>query len=169
MDPDEIRNARQYDFFKPKKPKQIDPFKVFLSVLAAILVAWFVRAWFIQWQVNQVTSALSQQVQVMNAKMQADIESQIAADKERARLHQEEVYQQKLAKHQLALEKQAALEYSINERTKKAQAWDEYYKPVRGCEPSIDNKDLMMCANDHARAKKKFEELWTSGQLIRGQ
>lgn len=170
LDSDEIRDAWQYAFLNPKKSNEADPFKLFLAVLAAILVAWFIRAVYVEWQLRQVLETFNQQVTVINANAQKDIElSRIrnqAATEERARIQQEKVYQQKLAKHQLELDQQAAINHAINERDRKAQAWADFYKPAKGCEPSNDNKDLMMCANDHARARKNFEAQWANDQLL---
>lgn len=169
IDSDEIRDYRQNAFLNPKKSNEADPLKIFLAVLAAILVAWFIRAAYVEWQLRQVLETFNQQVMVINANAQRDIElsrirGQVAAE-ERARIQQEKIYQQKLAKHQLELDRQATINHAISERERKAQAWADYYKPAKGCEPSNDNKDLMMCANDHARAKKNFEAQWASGQF----
>ena len=168
LDPDEIRDSRQYAFLNPKRSNEVDLFKLFLAVLAAILVAWFIRAAYVQWQLRQVLETFNQQVTAINANAQKNIElSQVrsqAAAEERARIQQEEIYQQKLAKRQLELDKQAVINHAVNERNRKAQAWADYYKPAKGCEPANDNKDLMMCANDHARARKNFEAQWANDQ-----
>jgi len=171
LDTDEIRDARQYAFLNSKESNKTEPFNIFLAVLAAILVAWFIRAAYVEWQLKRTLETFNQQMAVVNANLQRDMElSQIrsrAEVEERARVQQEKDYQQRLAKHQLALAKQAAIDQAINERDRKAQAWADYYKPVKGCEPSNDNKDLMLCANDHARAKKNFETQWGNDQFSR--
>lgn len=168
LDSDDIRDAKLYAFSKPKKSNEIDSFKIFLAVLSAILVAWFLRAAYVEWQLRQALEKFNQQITVINANTQRDIELNRlriqAAAEERAKIQQEAIYQQKLAKKQFELEKQAAINQEIDLKNRKAQAWVDYYKPAKGCEPSNDNKDLMMCANDYARAKKNFETQWASNQ-----
>lgn len=150
LDPDEIRDARQYAFSSPKQPIETDAFKIFLAVLSAILVAWFLRAAYVEWQLKLALEKFNQQITASNAKALREIElNRIhiqAAAEEQARIQQEAIYQQKLAKKQLELEKQAAINQAIDLKNRKAQAWAGYYKPAKGCEPSNDNKDLMMCA-----------------------
>ena len=169
LDPDEVRDYRHYSFMNPRRSRDTDPLKIFLAVLAAILVAWFLRAIYIEWQVRYALKEFNQQMALIEANMHRDMQrNQIRAKleaEERTRALQEKAYQERLAKHQLKLEEQAAIERGINDRSKKEQAWTDYYKPAKGCEPSNDNKDLMKCANDYARAKKSFEVQWANEQL----
>lgn len=169
LDPDEVRDCRHYSFMNPRRSSDTDPLKIFLAVLAAILVAWFLRAIYIEWQIRHALEVFNQQAALIGANMQRDIQrSQTLAKleaEERTRFLQEKSHQERLAKHQIELNKQAAIERGINDRNKKEQAWTDYYKPAKGCEPSNDNKDLMKCANDYARAKKSFEVQWSNEQL----
>ncbi|MDI1309999.1 MAG: hypothetical protein PSV17_11300 [Methylotenera sp.] len=168
LDPDEIRDYRQEAFFDKRESSEVDPFKIFLAVLAAILMAWFIRAVYVEWQIRQVLDNFNQQIVVMNAESQRAMElSQLrakAAEDERTRIEEEKTYQQKVAKYQLEQNRQAVITNAINDKNRKVQAWDDYYKPAKGCESSNDNKDLMKCGNDYARAKKSFEAQWASAQ-----
>ena len=66
LEPDEIRSYQQDSFFNQntKKPNEVNPFTIFLSVLAAILFAWFIREAYIEWQVKQALSFFDQAMQL---------------------------------------------------------------------------------------------------------
>ncbi len=145
-------------FFDKPEPRPLDAFTVFVAVLAAILVAFFLRATYNEWQVRRAVLAFQEQVAVTQKHHQDRIE---ASRKARA----EKIYQQKMAKYRAEKQKQAAISAGIKERNMKAKAWEDFYKPLAGCESSNDDKNLLICGNDYAKAKKKFEALWASKKL----
>jgi phosphoglycerate-specific signal transduction histidine kinase len=171
LEPDEIRNNAIDDFFNKDESKSnaVTPLTIFFAVLAAILVAWFIRAAYVEWQVRKAVELFNQQmanITYQSQKQMKQIQLQNQQRIEAARRAQEEkALQLKLEKRRVEQERQAAISAGINERRKKEEAWERFYKPVSGCEASNDNKDLMKCGNDYARAKKKFEELWANNQL----
>ena len=167
LEPDEIRSYQQDSYFNQntKKPKEVNPFTIFLSVLAAILFAWFIRAAYVEWQVRQVLEVFNQEIQLVNEQSHRNIErirqqsitAQEAAN-ERQRQAEVVAYQHKLALHQQELAKQAEKEAEIEARSNKADAWLGFYKPSKACES--ENKNIINCGNEYARAKNKFETQW---------
>lgn len=169
LDPDEIRNYQQ-DYFSnqnAKKSVDVNPFTIFLAVLAAILVAWLIRAVYIEWQVRQAINIFNQELQVINEQTQRNLEkiqqqslaTQEAAN-ERQRQAEVAIYKSKLAKHQQEAAKQAEEDAEIQGRNDKANAWVAFYKPSKACES--ENKDIVYCGNEYARAKNKFETQWAA-------
>ena len=75
-EPDEIRSYQQDSYFNQntKKPKEVNPFTIFLSVLAAILFAWFIRAAYIEWQLRQVLEVFNQEINLVNEQSLRNIE-----------------------------------------------------------------------------------------------
>ena len=171
LDPDEIRTSRQDSFFDEKKPNEVNPFTIFLAVLAAILVSWFIREAYLEWQVQRAVEMLNQEVAVINAQSQRELQriqmsAQVAqeAANQRAGAEIEKARLQKLAEHQQEWDRQAAISAERDVKTKKEQAWFDYYKPVKGCESTNDNKDIIKCGNDFAKAKNNFEAQWKRKQ-----
>ena len=164
LDPDEIRTFRQSSFFEEKKSSNVNPLTIFFAVLAAILVSWLIREAYLEWQVRQAVEIFNQQMANINSQAQRDLQriqisAQIAQEavNEKARVEAGKVRLQKLAEHQLKLDRQAAISAERDIKDKKAQAWLNYYKPAKGCESSNANKDIIKCGNDFAKAKKSFE------------
>lgn len=160
LDPDEIRDYRQESFFRENKSKALSPVSIFFSVLAAILVSWFIREAYLEWQVKQALEVFNQQMNIVNQQSQINLQRIQLQAEQQSRAQAERAYQERLAKHQVELDKQAAIAKQIEERTSKAQAWSDYYKPSKGCDASNENKDLLKCANEHIRAKNNFEAQW---------
>ncbi len=167
LEPDEIRGYKQDYFFNQntKKPNEVNPFTIFLSVLAAILFAWFIRAAYIEWQVRQALEVFNQEMQLINEQSQRNIErvhqqslAMQEAANERQRQTEAAAYQHKLALHQQELAKQAEKEAEIEARSNKADAWLAFYKPSKACES--ENKNIINCGNEYAWAKNKFETQW---------
>jgi len=150
-------HLREHFFDKPQA-KPLDAFTVFFAVLAAILVAFFLRATYNEWQVRRAVLALQEQVAVTQKHNQDRIEAN-----RKARTNK--IYQQKMAKYRTEKQKQAVISAGIKERNMKEKAWEGFYKPIAGCESSSDDKDLLTCGNDYAKEKKKFEALWASNKL----
>ena len=169
LEPDEIRNYQQDSFFNQntKKPNEVNPFTIFLSVLAAILFAWFIREAYFDWQVKQALSFFDQAMQLEKKQSQRNMEQihqQLIAAQEAANERQKQAevaaYQHKLALHQQELAKQAKKEAEIEVRSNKADAWLVFYKPSKACES--ENKNMINCGNEYARAKNKFETQWVA-------
>ena len=167
LEPDEIRSYQQDSFFNQntKKPNEVNPFTIFLSVLSAILFAWFIREAYIEWQVKQALSFFDQAMQLEKKQSQRNMEQihqQLIAAQEAANERQRQAeavaYQHKLALHQQELAKQAEKEAEIEARSNKADAWLAFYKPSKACES--ENKNIINCGNEYARAKNKFETQW---------
>lgn len=164
LEPDEIRGYQQDYFLNQniKKSYETNPFNIFLSVLAAILFVWFIRAAYIEWQIRQVLEVFNQEINLVNEQSQRNIEKirqqslamQKAAN-ERQKQAEFAAYQHKLSLHQQELVKQVEKEAEIEARNNKADAWLGFYKPSKACES--ENKNMINCGNEYARAKNKFE------------
>jgi len=169
LDKEDIKSYQQRTFFDAPPKNEVNPISIFLAVLAAILVAWFIRAAYIEWQVRQALEIFNQQMQIINAQSQQQMrniqlrnEAMREKTEERIRLQAEELRQQKLAAQQIDFEKRAAIENKINERSKKEEAWAESYKPARGCEKDNPDRDALICGNDYAKARRHFEATWST-------
>ena len=105
------------------------------------------------------------QRETIRTRMQMETRRQAAA--EQARLHAEQTRikaeETRLAQEALRAQQLAAIQANID----KQKAWKEFYKPTVGCETSNQNRDILKCGNDHARAKKKFEDMWASPPVTR--
>ena len=62
--------------------------------------------------------------------------------------------------HQQELINQAEKEAEIEVRNNKVDAWLVFYKPSKECES--ENKNMINCGNEYARAKHKFETKWVA-------
>lgn len=161
IEPDEIRNFQQDCYFnqRTKNTTELNPFTVFLSVLAAILFAWFLRDAYIEYQAKQLLLEINKEMQIINEQQRLAMEQirlESIADNE---AREERAYQRKYALHQQMLANQAVKTAEIEARNKKADAWLAFYKPSKEC--TIESKNLINCANEHARAKNKFETEWS--------
>lgn len=159
LDQDEIRSYQQTKYFENTKSVP-DPFAIFIAVLAAILVAWFIRVAYVEWQIRQVVNIVSQEMVLINQQSQKSIERiQIEA-----RLRQEAALEMERLKVEIKqqdeLDRRAAIQAEIDLAKSKEQAWQSFYKPIPGCESSNNNKDFIKCGNDHAKAIKRFESQW---------
>lgn len=117
LDKEDIKSYQQRTFFDAPPKNEVNPISIFLAVLAAILVAWFIRAAYIEWQVRQALEIFNQQMQIINAQSQQQMrniqlrnEAMREKTEERIRLQAEELRQQKLAAQQIDFEKRAAIE-----------------------------------------------------------
>lgn len=105
-------------------------------------------------------AAISMQSQKNAERMQMKLQAAQEAANERARIEAEGLRLQKLSERQVEMDWQASISAERALRNKKEQAWLEFYKPVKGCESSNYNKDIIKCGNDYAKAKKNFESKW---------
>lgn len=169
LDKEEMMSYEQRAFFEKKESKELNPLNIFFAVLAAILVSWFIRMAYVDWQLRQVAETFNEQIKVMNYQSQQQMrmiqlknEAMQAQAEEKVRLKAEAAMQQRIAAHQIELDRRAAIENEINTRVKKEQAWTAFYKPTKGCEKDNQNRDAILCGNDYMKAHKRFEESWAS-------
>ena len=172
LDQDDVNNYEQRTFFEKKESKDINPLSIFFAVLAAILVSWFIRVAYIEWQVNQAVSAFNQEMKMIvdrNQQQMAAIQLKNEAlrveAEEKARLKAEEIMQKKIAAHQIELDKSAAIATEVDERVRKEEAWIDFYKPIKGCEKDNPDREAVKCANDYIKARKRFEQSWLSSSI----
>lgn len=169
LDPDELRTYRQSSYFDEKKSNETSPIAIFFAVLGAILVSWLIREAYVDWQVRKALTIFNQQMAIISEQSQRSMENiqlqsqayQDAAN-QRAIIEEEKLHQKKLYELQLERDKKAAIMAEIDMKNKKEKDWIAFYKPIKGCESSNENKDLMKCGNDYAKAKKAFEAQWAN-------
>ena len=169
LDKDEIRDYEQRVFLDSDRNRnELNPLNIFLAVLAAILVAWLLRSIYIEYQIRQVASAFKKELEIIEKqsqfemqKMQIRSEMMRAEADKKAALIASKILEQKFVVRQLELDKEAANNAISEEKTKKSEAWNAYYKPSKGCESGSENIDLLRCGNEHAKARKNFEAAWT--------
>ena len=169
LDDDEINGYYQRKFLENSQPAKanIDGVTIFFAVLAAILLSWFIRDQYLEWQARRALEVFNQQMAIINVQTQNQFrEIQIQAEKakleneERIRQEANRVQQIKLHKIEIEHQKQAAVEAQLAERVAKEAAWKETYRPIAGCEPEKSDRDLLKCGNDYARSHKRFKENW---------
>ena len=169
LDKEDIRSYEQRKFLDSPEKQDLNPLSIFFAVLAAILVSWLIREAYLEWQVRQAVEVFNQQMQIINAQSQQQMqniqlqnEEMRAKAEEDARAKAEELRQQKLAAQQLDNDKRNAIVAEIEERSKKEEAWAEAYKPVKGCEKDRPDRDAIKCGNDYAKAHRQFEASWAA-------
>lgn len=172
LDDEDIKSYQQRAYFDSNKPKQeVNPISIFFAVLAAILVSWFIREAYIEYQARQALALLNQQLSIINEQtqrqfehIQLQTEAMNARAQENARLRAEALIEQKQIAQQIDLKNREEISNKINEQIRKEQAWAVAYKPVKGCEKDNPERDAITCGNDYARAHRKFEASWISNQ-----
>jgi len=163
-EPNEYRKRAIDNYFEKKQSPSVTPLTIFFAVLAAVLVAFFLRATYIEWQLRQAAEVFKQQMAIGQKQLEQQKRQQLQRFEANRKAREQQLLQQRIAKHRVEQQKQAAISAGIT-RNIKYHAWNAYYKPIKDCESSNEEKDLMTCGNDHAKAKKRFETLWANGQL----
>lgn len=171
-DNEKIRNYEQQSFFEKKESKDINPMNIFFAVLAAILVSWFMREAYIEWQLRQVLSTFNQEMKLIEVQSQLQINAvrmnseAIKSEEERnSRIKAAELMQKKLDAQQVEFNKRADVVAEINNRVKKEEAWLEFYQPTKGCEQDNQNREAVKCGNDYIKAHKRFEASWVASPI----
>ncbi len=150
------------DYFS--RPKQSpDALTIFLSVLAAIIAAWALKAVYDEIQMRRAAAEFSRQMQIMNARMATERPAYQYKQHEQGVVYpsptQQAALRKKLIEEQKA-EERAKATAAFEAKIAKEKAWEQYYRPSKECESDYDDKDLMVCANEHMRAKSEFEKNW---------
>lgn len=171
LDDDDIKSYQQRAYFDSKPKQEVNPINIFFAVLAAILVSWFIREAYIEYQARQALALLNQQLSIINEQAQRQFENiQLQTEamnlraQKNARLRAEALIEQKQIAQQTDLKNREETSNKINEQIRKEQAWAAAYKPVKGCETDNPDKDAIKCGNDYARAHRKFEASWINNQ-----
>lgn len=166
LDLDDIpKHHLRNDYFEKPQPAPVDALTIFLAVLSAILVAFFLREVYTEYQLRRAAAALTQTIEVNNQQLQQSVESIRRKQEANRQAQLERLNQQRLDKYRTEKQKQAAISASIEERRKKSDAWASYFKPSKDCESTNDNIDLIACGNAHLKAKKQFDKMWANEQL----
>lgn len=150
------------DYFS--RPKQSpDALTIFLSVLAAILAAWALKAIYDEIQMRRAAAEFSRQMQIMSNRMATERPAYQYKQPQQGVVYpspaQQAAERKRLIEQQKA-EERAKAAAVLEAKVAKERAWEEFYRPSKECAADYPNRDLMACANEHARAKKVFEQSW---------
>ncbi|MPS47814.1 hypothetical protein [Methylobacillus sp.] len=151
------------DYFS--RPKQSsDALTIFLSVLAAILAAWALKAIYDEIQLRRAAAEFSRQMQIMSNRMATERPTyQYKQPQQGVAVYpspaQQAAERKRLIEQQKAEERAKAAEV-LEAKVAKERAWEEFYRPSKECESDYPGRDLMTCANEHMRAKSNFEKDW---------
>lgn len=151
-------------WLQERRRSEMDPIKIALGVatgiLIAALIAFIARMWF----VNQAFSRINEAMLTINQQthLQIERERQRAADAQAVARQQEAERRAKESARQQARE--AATREAIARQTAKEEAWKRYYQRPETCDQA-EGQAFVDCANQHIRAKRRFEELWAAGKL----
>jgi hypothetical protein len=125
------------------------------------------RSIYIEYQIRQVANAFKHELEIIEKQSQIEmqkmqIRSELISDEayRKAALNEERILQQKFLVRQLELDKEAEKTAILDKKAKKKEAWNVYYKPSKGCQSGSENIDLLICGNEHAKARKNFEAAW---------
>jgi uncharacterized protein HemX len=96
------------------------------------------------------------------ARMQAQRD---AKERERQRLT-EQARVDRLRANAAQMRVQVELAQSAQEQaTRKAAAWEAFYKPRKDCSHPADWNAQVACGNEYIRAKREFEKRWAQRQF----
>jgi hypothetical protein len=133
---------------------------VFVGILAAGLVAHWVRMYFIQQALQDFNKSI-QQISVQSQRSTQELQRQQA-------LQQEQVLaaanQRRLDLAAAQRQAEDARRQQLDEATRKETAWSKYYRKPSHCD-TADGQAFVECANGHIRAKRQFEELYAAGKI----
>lgn len=169
LDKEDTRSYEQRAFFEKKESNDLNPLNIFFAVLAAILVSWFIREAYIEWQLRQVVSVFNQEIKVITDQTQQQMRSnQLKSEamrleaEEQARVKAEEDMQKKIAAHQIELDKRSAAASEVDARVRKEESWANFYKPIKGCEKDNPDREAVKCGNDYIKSRNRFEQSWAT-------
>jgi hypothetical protein len=151
-------------WLEDRRRPEADPLKIALGVAAGILVAGAIALVARLWFVDQALGRVNEAVMTINKQTQQQIER----ERERAAAVQAAARQQEAERRAIEAATQRAKELETKERLTrqiaKEEAWKRYYQRPDTCDRA-EGQAFVECANQHIRAKRKFEELWAAGKL----
>jgi hypothetical protein len=143
---------------------ELGVWQIVLGVAGGILLAGAIGFAFRVWLVHQAASALQQQAEhslrrlnEQNARMAEKVRLDQAEVAERARVR-EEARRTALAEAQRAQDN--ARRQALAEAERKERAWGAFYQRPAHCDNPPDGNALVACANEHIRARKRFESTY---------
>ncbi|RYX90213.1 MAG: hypothetical protein EOO28_30400 [Comamonadaceae bacterium] len=132
---------------------------VFVGILAAALVTYWVRMYFIQQALQDFNKSI-QQISVQSQRSTQELQKQQALRQQQA---VDAANQRKLDIANAQRQAEEAKRAQLAEVARREAAWAKYYKKPAQCD-SADGQAFVDCANGHIRAKRRFEELYASGK-----
>lgn len=131
---------------------------VAVGVIAAGVVLFVAQRWYAQYEMRQALAAIQAQTK---ATAEA-IERRQVIERERREAAAER-RRQDLADQQRATA--AAAFAQQREQQRREDAWANFYRRPERCVQPADTAVFTECANEHVRARRRFEELWAAGKL----
>lgn len=155
----------QDSFFEKATSSNLNPLSIFLAVLAALLVAWFLKSSYEEWQAREALRLLNlefakmqQQTQVEVQRMQTNLYNQRVAAEERSRISMEKIRLENEARRQIEREKILARKNEIDQinRRNRNEGWATYYQPSKDCDSSNQYRDNAKCTNEELVAMRDY-------------
>ena len=137
-------------------------FGVMVGVLAANAIELVIAAQYARWQVGEVAQALQRSTAKAEAEAQRAREAMAVAQAARAEhtaSAEQARIEQEASRQREAEEARRAAAHEVDRRE---EAWRRFYRPTPGCVGTVVS---VQCANEHIRAKREFEERYSSGRL----
>ncbi|NIC40747.1 hypothetical protein [Aquabacterium sp. A08] len=154
---------QEFSFTKPK-PQGLTGWHIAFGVAGGILLAVFALVAFIAWgqhQAEQEARAYLQQVQRQQQAQKAALQREQEQRREQAELERQKRIRAAASAQRF---EQEVLRVEQDEAQRKADAWAKFYKRPDHCDQAT-GAALVECGNHHIRAKRRFEALYTDGQL----
>ena len=131
---------------------------VALGILIAGAIGFFVRAWLAQRAIEQIGQQAQQMlIQQQKASQAAQAERERVAAVRAAAIRDETARRQR--------QEAAATAAVLDEKARREVAWAKFYKKPAHCDNQPNNETLVQCANEHIRAKRRFDTEYAAGKL----
>ncbi len=134
---------------------------VFIGSIASAFVCWL----FIQWRANVAIEEAQAQMKRLVLEQQAQQMQQQARDRQQAeaQLRTQAAQRSALAAAQAATERDKRQQ--LEAQSRREEAWARFYTKRPQCDESKGGAWTVECANEFIRAKRRFEDLYSSGRL----
>ena len=151
-----------------ENPKEVDPLKIALGVMAGIVGAYLLIVSVERWRWQQVLHDITQQTAVWLKDTQLDRHQRAEEDRqarawamaqEQARLAEQERLRAENARQQAERSRQLQAAAEAKE-----QAWKRFYTRPSYCDKAV-GEAWVECGNQYIRAKREFERVYATGQL----
>lgn len=134
---------------------------VAIGILTAMALTWLAGEWRAQ-QAAKEAEAVLRQFTVNQSRTIEAANARAAAMAERAR---QEAQDRREAAAALQRQQEQAKRDDMAEVERREQAWARFYKRPAHCADPPTGLAMVECANQHIRAKRQFDELYSAGKL----
>ena len=143
-------------------PKERSAWGIALGVAAGIIIGGGIlfgaARWYEHYQLRKTLEAIQAQTKAAAEATQR----RLAAERARREAVEEKKRQDEAEQQRAAAEAAFAQQ---REQQRREDAWARFYKRPESCVQPVNSAVFTECANEHIRAKRRFEELWAAGKL----